>query len=95
MFTLVCHCLTNDLSHRVGSTFPTLSIAYYDIHGNQAPFQTIPDVTVKLRAAKDMYFKVHGIKIRLTTDRMILKIMVCILCTSVSLIEKRNNLLET
>ncbi|XP_004498513.1 structural maintenance of chromosomes flexible hinge domain-containing protein GMI1 [Cicer arietinum] len=64
-----------ELDVRVGSTFPTLSIAYYDIHGNQAPFQTIPDVTVKIRAAKDMYFKVHGIKIRLATDRMILKIM--------------------
>jgi len=82
-------CSTNDLLYRVGSTFPALAIACYDIHGNRAPFHTIPDVTVQLQAAKDLYFKVHGMKIGLSTDKMILKIMVSMLCTSsVLLIEK-------
>lgn len=72
-------CWTMD---RVGSSFPTLAIACYDVHDNQAPFQTIPDVTVKIQAAKDLYFDVHGMKIGLSTDKMIFKIMVWIIFTS-------------
>jgi structural maintenance of chromosomes flexible hinge domain-containing protein 1 len=90
MFSFVCNCSTNDLLYRVGSTFPSLAIACYDIHDNRAPFKKIPDdVTVELQAAKDLYFKVHGTKTRLSFDKMTLKIMVCIVCTSsVLLIEK-------
>lgn len=90
MFTFVCNCSTNDLLYRVGSTFPSLAIACYDIHDNRAPFKQIPDdVTVELQAAKDLYFKVHGAKTRLSFDKMTLKIMVCIMLTSsVLLIEK-------
>ncbi|XP_020206099.1 structural maintenance of chromosomes flexible hinge domain-containing protein GMI1 isoform X2 [Cajanus cajan] len=73
-----CRLLTGDqslqLDVRVGSTFPTLCIAYYDIYDNQAPFQSIPDVTVKLTTAAGMHFEVHGLKISLSTDRMTLKI---------------------
>jgi len=93
MFSFVCNCLTNDLLYRVGSTFPSIAIACYDIHDNRTPFPNIPDdVTVELRAAKDLYIKVHGVKAGLSIDKMTLKIMVCIMRTSlVLLIEKKNN----
>ncbi|KAK2453121.1 En/Spm transposon [Trifolium repens] len=65
-----------ELDVRVGSTFPTLAIACYDIHGNQAPFQETPeDLTVQLQAAKDLYFKVQGMYIGLSVDKMALQIM--------------------
>jgi hypothetical protein len=90
MCTLVYH-QTNDLLYRVGSTFPTLAIACYDIHGNQAPFQETPeDLTVQLQAAKDLYFKVQGMYIGLSVDKMALQIMVCILCTSLVILIKKN-----
>ncbi|XP_058724701.1 structural maintenance of chromosomes flexible hinge domain-containing protein GMI1 isoform X2 [Vicia villosa] len=64
-----------ELEVRAGYNFPTLSIAYYDIHGNRVPFQTTPDVAIQLQAAENLYFEVHGMKIGLSTDNMILKIM--------------------
>ncbi|XP_045808734.1 structural maintenance of chromosomes flexible hinge domain-containing protein GMI1 isoform X2 [Trifolium pratense] len=65
-----------ELDVRVGSTFPTLAIACYDIHGNQAPFQEIPkDLTIRLQAAKDLYFNVRGRNFALSVDKMSLKIM--------------------
>ncbi|CAI8605727.1 unnamed protein product [Vicia faba] len=64
-----------ELDVRAGSNFPPLAIACYDIHGNRAPFKTIADVAIQLQAAENLYFKVHGMKIGLSTDNMILKIM--------------------
>lgn len=81
MFTFVCHWSINYLLCRAGSKFPTLAIACYDIYGNRAPFQTTPDVAIQLQAAENLYFEVHGMKIGLSTNKMTLKIMVCLLCT--------------
>ncbi|XP_027332090.1 structural maintenance of chromosomes flexible hinge domain-containing protein GMI1 [Abrus precatorius] len=74
-----CRLLTSvqnpQLDVRVGSTLPTLDIAYYDIYNRQAPFHSIPDVTVKLQTAVALHVEVCGLKICLSTDKLTLKIM--------------------
>ncbi|KAI4307104.1 hypothetical protein L6164_030326 [Bauhinia variegata] len=72
--------LTDDqslpLKVRVGSTFPFIAIACYDIFGNRMPFESPPKVVVKLLAAESesLVIKVDRMNISLSTNKLTLRI---------------------
>ncbi|KAH7543839.1 hypothetical protein JRO89_XS15G0028400 [Xanthoceras sorbifolium] len=65
---------TPEFNVRLGSFFPPLSIACYDIYDNQILFASLPEVMVKLKTSKSVSISVHKFKARLSADKLTLSI---------------------
>ncbi|KAE9604891.1 putative histidine kinase-like ATPase domain-containing protein [Lupinus albus] len=63
-----------ELIVRVGSNIPTLTIGCYDIYDNQAPFEGISALTVKLLAEKGSLFETNTVKFSLSLNKLVLSI---------------------
>lgn len=61
---------------RVGSCFPPISVACYDIHDNQMPFTSIPSLKIKLIMNEDLFVDVANMRPSLSSDNLVLKIEV-------------------
>ncbi|KAF6146065.1 hypothetical protein GIB67_033424 [Kingdonia uniflora] len=59
---------------RVGSCFPGLSVASYDEYGNQMPFKSTPDVSVKVMIEGSEHAHVEKKNVALSSDKMILEV---------------------
>lgn len=62
--------------YRVGSCFPPLSIACYDVYDNRIPFTSVTGVNVKLNTSMGVNVHVDKFKIDLSTDELTLHIEV-------------------
>ncbi|KAM5557603.1 structural maintenance of chromosomes flexible hinge domain-containing protein GMI1 [Rosa sericea] len=60
---------------RVGSVFPPLSIACYDVYDNQIPFATTLEVAVKVQTNEGVLFHVEKFKKKLSTHTLTVKDM--------------------
>ncbi|GMJ14975.1 GAMMA-IRRADIATION AND MITOMYCIN C INDUCED 1 [Hibiscus trionum] len=61
-------------SVRVGSYFPPLSIACYDVYDNQMSFTSIPSLKIKLIMNEDLCIDVVKMKTSLSSDKSVLLI---------------------
>ncbi|WRX18063.1 hypothetical protein QQP08_010550 [Theobroma cacao] len=59
---------------RVGSCFPFISIACYDIYDNWMPFSSIPDFKIKLIMNEGLLVDVTKMKPFLSSDKLVLNI---------------------
>ncbi|KAK9094031.1 hypothetical protein Scep_025500 [Stephania cephalantha] len=55
---------------RVGSCFPRLSIACFDLYGNRMPFLCTPDFVVKINAKGDMVVKANKMEVDVSINKM-------------------------
>ncbi|KAJ0008380.1 hypothetical protein Pint_30581 [Pistacia integerrima] len=60
--------------HIVGSCFPPLSIACYDIYDNRIPFAFVTGVIVKLNTSMSVNIHADKFKIDLSVDKLTLNI---------------------
>ncbi|KAK9147189.1 hypothetical protein Scep_005946 [Stephania cephalantha] len=56
--------------YRVGSCFPRLSIACFDLYGNRMPFLCTPDFVVKINAKGDMVVKANKMEVDVSINKM-------------------------
>ncbi|KAB5531616.1 hypothetical protein DKX38_018286 [Salix brachista] len=59
---------------RVGSPFPSFSIGCLDIYGNQIPFKSVPEITVKLDSIVGVLAETDKFKKSLSSDKLTLKV---------------------
>lgn len=59
---------------RVGSRFPSLSIGCLDIHGNQIPFKSVPEISVRLDSIVGVLAEIDKFKKGLSSDKLALKV---------------------
>ncbi|XP_024438485.2 structural maintenance of chromosomes flexible hinge domain-containing protein GMI1 isoform X2 [Populus trichocarpa] len=59
---------------RVGSRFPSLSIGCLDIYGNQIPFKSVPEITVRLDSIMGVLAEIDKFKKGLSSDKLALKV---------------------
>ncbi|KAG6752676.1 hypothetical protein POTOM_042705 [Populus tomentosa] len=59
---------------RVGSRFPSLSIGCLDIYGNQIPFKSVPEITVRLDSIVGVLAEIDKFKKGLSSDKLALKV---------------------
>ncbi|KAK2635775.1 hypothetical protein Ddye_030567 [Dipteronia dyeriana] len=64
----------SEFNVRVGSCFPPLSIACYDIYDNRIPFASLSEVMVKLKTSKSVSVYEHKFKTHLSADKLTLNI---------------------
>ncbi|KAL5738604.1 hypothetical protein ACOSP7_031365 [Xanthoceras sorbifolium] len=65
---------TPEFNVRLGSFFPPLSFACYDIYDNRIPFASLSEVMVKFKTNKSVSIYVHKSKARLSADKLTLSI---------------------
>lgn len=60
----------------MGSRFPSLSIGCLDIYGNQIPFKSVPEITVRLDSIMGVLAEIDKFKKGLSSDKLALKVQV-------------------
>ncbi|KAH8492181.1 hypothetical protein H0E87_021675 [Populus deltoides] len=66
---------------RVGSRFPSLSIGCLDIYGNQIPFKSVPEITVRLDSIMGVLAEIDKFKKGLSSDKLALKVQNMLIVT--------------
>lgn len=66
----------NILFFRVGSCFPPISIACYDVYGNRTSFSRVPKVIAKVLTSQDVLFQSEKLKPHLSSQNSVITVEV-------------------